>query len=367
MKLLFIVLIFQFLLFPVTGVFAEEHSGHAEYEADQYQCSMHPWIVSDKPGNCPICGMKLTKVHQETAKRDLIKGRSTVEISPERRQLIGITKGKVQKRPLVYSVHSVGHVAYNADIVTALSEYRDAYAAARKSLLAPAGPAKEKAMALMEIAEMKLRLAGLSSGQMDQTKTDDFAASILKNSFVPRSLILPEDSVWVDTDLYESDSMLVKPDDKVFISSPILPGQIFEGIVRTVDPVLNEYPRKLRVRIEAAHRNFLKEGMAVDLQVKVDLGEKISIPETALLESGQSQIVFVDQNDGSIAPRQVRAGQHADEYYEIISGLSEGETVITSAAFLIDSESRLRAAAQSFAKTSLAEAMPAVEHQNKHG
>ena len=85
------------------------------------------------------------------------------------------------------------------------------------------------------------------------------------------------------------------------------------------------------------------------------MGDKLSIPETALLDAGHSQVVFVDQGSSGIEPREVRVGQHADGFYEIVSGLHEGETVITSAAFLIDSESKLKAAAQGFVGKSSAE------------
>ncbi len=341
-----ILILWMFAMSPVLAASAYAAENAPQTPSGQsYQCSMHPWIVSDKPGNCPVCGMRLTKVQGKSLKSEAVKGRTRVEISPERQQMIGVTKDKALTRPLVYSVHSVGHVAYNPDLATTIAEYREAYAVYRNTRKTRTPAYQERAMQLMELAEMKVRLSGLSGQQIEEMKSASFDTRILNNFFAPAGLVLAEGNVWVDTDLYESDSELVKAGDQVLMAAPALPGKVFNGIVRTSDPVLNEFPRKLRIRIETPAEETLKAGMAVDVRIMVKLGDKLSIPETALLDAGHSQVVFVDQGEGRIEPREVQAGQHADGFYEIIAGLHEGETVITSAAFLIDSESRLKAAA----------------------
>lgn len=360
MRFLIAFFLAQLILSPISGLLHAAESKHTEDADVSYQCSMHPWIVSNKPENCPVCGMKLTKIKSGTSQGEVKKGRATVEISPERQQMIGVTKEKAIVRPLVYSVHSVGHVAYNPDIATTLGEYREAYAAYRKTRGTPA--VRDNAMKLMELAELKLRLSGMGSEQVEQVKNSSFNTTILSDSFAPVGVTLPEGSVWVDTDLYESDSELVKPGDEVSMAAAALPGQIFNGTVRVVDPILNEFPRKLRVRIETKHADTLKAGMAVDVRIMVSLGEKLSIPETSLIDSGHTQLVFVDQGNGNIEPREIRVGSQADDYYEVMEGLHAGETVITSAAFLIDSESKLKAAAQGFSKNQNKETAPASGH-----
>ncbi len=364
MKFLLGILILQLFFFPAAAHAAEsDHSNHiTEQSAEYYQCSMHPWIVSDKPGNCPICGMKLTKVRRQDVGGELKHGRTAIEITPERQQLIGITKDKAQIRPLVYSVHSVGHVAYNPDVATALAEYQEAYYAYRKNRGNP--PTKERAEKVLELATLKLRLTGMSSQQLETIKNAGFDTRILSKFFAPEGLVLPAGHVWVDTDLYEPDSEMVKSGDEVMMTSPALPGKTFKGTVRVVDSVLNEFPRKVRARIETEHADTLKASMAVDVQILVHLGEKLSIPEDALIDSGLSQIVFVDQGKGHIEPREVQVGQHADSYCEIVAGLHEGETVITSANFLIDSESRLRAAALGFSKNNSTGGVPVAGHHH---
>lgn len=350
------------LLLPLAGaVHAEaQHESHASF---YYQCSMHPWITSDKPGNCPVCGMKLTKVHKNNESNVTVKGRTSIEIDSDRQNLIGVTKGKAAVTPLTYSVHSVGHVAYNPDVATSLAEYREAYAAYRTTRGNSSERLRDQAMKTMELAEMKLRISGFSSEQFEQVKNASFDGRVVKNFFAPENLILPEGSVWVDTDLYETDSEAVKIGDKVLMAAPALPGKVFEGTVKTSDPLLNEFPRKLRVRIETPHADALKAGMAVDVRIMVELGSKLAVPEEAVLDSGHSKIVFVENENGRIESREVQTGHLADGHYEIIAGLHEGETIITSGAFLIDSESRLRAAAQGFTKKTQ-EAAPSTGHRH---
>jgi len=363
MKFLFAILIAQLILFPVPGALHAEDS-HAQHTEPYYQCSMHPKIISDKPGNCPICGMKLTLVQPSSAKGEIKNGRAAVEISPERQQMIGLTKEKAVIRPLIYSVHSVGNVAYNPDIAMSLAEYREAYAAYRKTRANPSESVKERGMKVLELAELKLRLSGMSGQQAQQVKNASFDTRVINNFYSPEGLDLPEGRVWVDTDLYESDSEVVQPGQKVDMTSPTLPGKKFRGTVRTTDSVLNEFPRKVRVRIETEDDMILKPGMAMDVRIMVELGDKLAVPESALIDSGHEQIVFVDQGNGHIEPREVQAGQNAGGYYEIVAGLHEGETVVTSAAFLVDSETRLRAAAQSFSQRKAGEAAPGEGHRH---
>ncbi len=362
MKLFKSFLILQLVLLPFCGALHAEPA-HAEESASYYQCSMHPWIVSDKPGNCPVCGMNLTQVHGR-ASGEVNQGRTSVVISPERQRMIGVTTVKAEVRPLVYSVHSVGHVAYNPDVAVALGEYREAYNAFRKVRGTPNEKLRERAMQLMELAELKLRLAGVGSQQFEVIKNASFDTRVLDDFFAPEGLKLPAGHAWIDADLYESDSELVKAGDEVSMSSPAIPGKIFSGVVRTSDALLNEFPRKLRIRIETEQGDVLKAGMAVDIRIMVKLGDKLSVPEDALIDTGHTQLVFVDLGGGSIEPREVQPGQLADGYYEIVAGIHEGERVVTSAAFLIDSESRLRAAAQNFSQKNSAEAAPVSGHRH---
>jgi len=113
----------------------------------------------------------------------------------------------------------------------------------------------------------------------------------------------------------------------------------------SLDPNLTVETRSLRVRIKVPNPGgLLKLEMFVNAAIKADLGMTLALPESALLDSGTRKLAFVDLGEGRIEPREVRIGRAADGYYELLSGVKEGEKVVTSANFLIDSESRLKAA-----------------------
>lgn len=345
--------IILFLSFPNLAFTETDHSGHSqatgEVEKALYQCSMHPQIISDKPGNCPICDMRLTKIEGTSSKASGFGDHATIQVSSERRQLIGLTTSVAEERELKTTLHVAGHVAYNPDLYDTLGEYREAFEAYRRTRKSSNPEARNRADEIMKLAELKLRLAGFSKEQMDQVM---FASSgyqyFSSGIFVPPNLGLSEGAVWVNADVYEPDSELVKAGQKISLTAPALPGEIFYGEVKTVDPVFNAMTRIARVRLEVPHQDKLKPGMTADVGIEVDLGTKLSVPSDAVFNTGQNQLVFVDLGNGQIQPRQVRAGFYADGYYEILSGVESGEMVVDSATFLVDSESRLRAAVESF-------------------
>ena len=355
MKPLFVFALILLLLFPKIALAETDHSKHTELLAETsqtktlYQCPMHPNIISDKPGNCPICGMRLTKIESDTSDTSALQDHSTIRISPERRQLIGITTAIAEERVLTSTLHVAGHVAYNPDLYDTFGEYREAFEAYRKTRKSSNPVARERGEEIMRLAELKLRLAGFSKEQMEQISFASGGNQYFSSGvFVPPHLEFNEGAVWVNADVYEPDSELIKPNQKVIVTAPALPGIVFEGEVKTIDPVLNAMTRIARVRMEVPGDHQLKPGMTADVAVLVPLGTKLVVPREAVFHTGENQLVFVDHENGEIEPRQVQVGHEADEYNEILSGLNAGEKVIDSAMFLIDSESRLRSALKSF-------------------
>lgn len=375
--------------FFATGCKGKVHQSGQHGGKALYQCAMHPQIVSDKPENCPICGMRLMRVDQPssaTAKKaskgkgkilyyqhpmrpDItsptpakdemgmdyipihegessesgaitIPGHGEVNISPERQQLIGVKTTTAQRILLNVTIRAVGRVAYDPELYNFLSEYKQAVAAEERIKESPLPQVRERAEALIRSSELKLRQLGLTEDQMKELLKADQANS---------NLLLPSDKAWVYGEIYEYEMKLVKPGQKAQITTPALPGMTFEGKIIAIDPILNAMSRTLKVRIEVINQDkALTPEMFVDVVIEAPLGEKLAIPEDALFDMGDKQFVFVDQGEGRLVPTEIKVGHEADGYYEILEGLTEGEKVVNSANFLIDSESRFRAAAKGF-------------------
>jgi len=336
------------LFFPKFLVAETDPSAHAEEVKAVYQCPMHPFIISDKPGNCPICGMKLVRIDRNAA-TSMVPGHSDLTITPEQRRLIGVKTTTVEEKPLSVTVHAAGHVAYNPDIYNALAEYREAFGEFKQTRKSSNQIVRDRASDVLRLAELKLRLAGFSKEQMEQIQFASGGNQYFSSGiFIPENLALHEGAIWVNADIYEPDSELVQPGLKSRLIVPALPGKEFEGEIKTVDPVLNAMTRIVRARIEIMNAPELKSGMSVDVYMEVSKGTKLAVPEDSVLNSGEKQLVFVDHGNGNIEPREVKTGFQGDHFYEVISGLSAGEKVISSATFLIDSESRLRSAVQHY-------------------
>ena len=344
----------------------------------RYQCAMHPQIVSDRPGVCPICQMELQRVDDEAGGRgrivfyrhpmrpeitsptpakdemgmdyvpvyeeDLhgeggIPGRAAFTLSAERQQLIGVRTDTVERRTLAVAIRAVGKVAYDPGLYQAIVEYREALRAKSALTGASMPEAREGADTLVRAAALKLRQQGISEAQVRDVSRD------------PVSLLLPGKEVWVYAQVYEYEVELVRPGDEMIVTVPSLPGRTFRAAVVAVDPIVNPTTRTARVRARVSTPDAaLRPETFVNVALQVPLGEKVAVPEGAVLDTGRQRIVFVVQGEGRFAPRAVELGREAQGWYEVLDGVAPGERVVTSANFLIDSESRFRSAVAAFAK-----------------
>lgn len=168
-------------------------------------------------------------------------------------------------------------------------------------------------------------------------------------------------SLWLLADVFEQDLSLVRQGQSAKITVNAYPGKSFDGKVAFVYPTLTPETRTAKVRVELANRGgLLKPAMyaSVELLAGRPKGTILAVPDSAVLDSGTRQIVLVQRGEGAFEPRQVKLGMYGDGYVEVLDGLQAGETVVTSANFLIDSESNLKAALGSFGTAEQKSAAP---------
>ena len=338
-----------FLIFKKTPSATIEHKREVSSEKSKkqlYHCPMHPTYISDKPGDCPICGMRLVPMKEEDVSHKEhetagVPGQATVTISPEREQLIGVKTDVVKKQKLVFKIRATARIAHDPELYNAIIEYQRAISTRDEIKKAnPSADVLKQAESLIKSSYLKLRHSGLSETQIKEMSKEE----------LPTNLILVGNgagTVWVYAQIYEYEIGLVKPGQMIEVTSISLPGKNFSGKIKSVDTYLDAETRSLRVRAEVRNpEGLLKPNMFVDAIINVDLGEKLAISEDAVLDSGTRQIVFVKKGAGKYEPREVKLGHEAEGLYEVISGVNEGEEVATSANFLIDSESKLKSAIQ---------------------
>src|SRR4029077_20083590 len=158
--------------------------------------------------------------------------------------------------------------------------------------------------------------------------------------------------VWVLIDIAERDLTQVTVGTKVIVRPRALPGQTFAGAVSLIYPHLHAQPRTARIRSEVPNPDeVLRPAMYVDAEIETGTpGPVLAVPESAVLDSGARQAVLIDKGEGRFEPREVKLGRRGGGFVEITDGLSEGEAVVTSANFLIDAESNLKAALKGFSE-----------------
>jgi len=370
---------------PASAAPAHDHgkSGGAS-DVAYYTCPMHPAVHSDKPGQCPICGMALTPVLTSTLES------GEIVIDDARRAAVGIRTGKAVRAPMTRSLRAVGRVAYDEtrlrDVTLKLSGWitklhvtqtgqpvrqgqllftlysPELFAAQQEYLLA-----RPRADALARAAERKLALWGLTAAQIakvaergEPLEDVPFYAPaggyVIEKNVVEGAMvqagerlfrIAALDKVWVEADIYEADLRSVRLGQRVTVELSYLPGATFDGKVAYVYPYLDPASRTGKVRIELSNQGKeLKPDMYATVSFAVDLGPRLQIPLDAVVYTGPRRLVFVDLGQGRLRPQEVTLGARTDDAVEVLTGVAEGDTVVTSGNFLVAAESRIRSASK---------------------
>ena len=408
------VVLAAFSLFAIPQIMFHAGGSASSRDGGAYYCPMHPSYTADRPGDCPICNMKLVRRADAkgkggrrilfyrnpmgagdaspVAKKDAmgmdyipvyedevrnapssVPDHAVAEIPVARQQLIGVKLGGVEKRAFTKEIRTVGRVAFDPELYSAQQEFLSALVSADKAHGGPYPEVAERSKALAEAARTRLELLGMSKDEM--VELEKIAAQdrnlILPSAVGPPSPQLageeaappvPVRKVWVYATVYEYELPFVKVGSKVRVRVPTFPDKEFSGGVRALDPVLDAATRSIRVRASVEDpEGLLKPEMYVDVYLGSDLGELVAVPEEAVMYTGEHTIVFVAQGEGFFEPRDVTLGAKAQGFYEIREGLVAGERVAISGNFLIDSESRLQAALAGMA----GQRLKGTEH--KHG
>jgi multidrug efflux pump subunit AcrA (membrane-fusion protein) len=375
------------LLFSGCG---RNDAGSAVGKIAKFHCPMHPAVVSDKPGDCPICGMKLVPIEEQSTApvSGTVPGLTAVSIMPEARQRMGLTLGTVEKRPLVRNIRTSARIVADETRLFRVTTKIDGWV--DKLFVSTTGQAVRQgdplltiyspqlvsaqqeylsvlrlASGLKESARQRLRLWDISDEQIDRLEKTGQVEKTLTlyapaNGFVtekdvlagqkimpgePLMVIADLSTVWGDADIYESDLPYITANMPIELSLPYWPGKTFSGKVSFVSPSLDRETRTLKIRLEIPNpESLLKLEMYGDATLSYSLGEKLTAPESAIMKTGERIYAFRDDGDGRLVPVEVTVGVRDGGYYEILSGLNDGDRVVTAANFLVDSESSMRAA-----------------------
>ncbi len=331
------------------------------------------------------------------------ESRSEFTVSPRRQQLIGVRTEPVEIRPIEKSIRTVGvvkldetriehihtkfsgwidkvfvdytwqHVSkgeplfsvYSPDLVSTQEEYL--LALRSNDILGDSDfpDISEGAGSLLEATKRRLRLWDVSENQIREiAETGKVKDSIVvyspvsghvveKNAYENMYVepmttiytIADHSNVWVDVDIYENEIPLVSLGEKATMTLASYPGEEFPGRVTFITPHLDNKTRTVKVRLQFPNPDLkLLPEMYGDVSFDIPLGEKLAIPESAVIRTGTKDIVFVDKGNGNMQIRRVELGGKAGGYYEVLKGLERGDMVVTRANFLIDSESKIQAA-----------------------
>ena len=323
----------------------------AEEDSNFYGCGMegeeHVFLIQGVKGmTCPMCGMPLKELTKEEA--DRLKGVvSRVKIKGDEIRLAGVKTEPVRKLHLYKEIRTVGRVAYDPQLAIAQEEFISSLKALDKIQEGGILEIKERSKDLLESSKRKLRLLGLSLKQIKELE---------KTREVQKSLILPEKKMWIYGAVYEYELSWVKVGGKIKVTTASLPGEEFNGVISSLNPVLDPKTRSVRFRAEVENPDLkLIPEMYVDVVIQSRYmgpsGEHmvLAIPKAAVLDTGTRKIVWIDKEGGEYEGRVVKIGPGATstidgrkgKFYPILKGLNEGELVVTKANFLIDFQSQI--------------------------
>lgn len=381
----------------------ESHGASAPAESRKvlyWYDPMHPNYKADKPGIAPDCGMDLVPMYEGQGGVE----EGMIKVTPERQRALGVRTTQVEEKVIARTLRTSGQVVpdetriahvhvktpgwienvyvdfvgqmvkkgqplftfYSPDLVATQEEY---LIAKRGQQSLGASPYKEVAHhseSLLASARQRLKLWDLSDAQirrLDETGQVNRTITVYSpvTGYVTERKAYPQISVtgdtdiytltdlsrvWVTADVYESELPYVKVGQPASIKLSYVPGKNFKGRVTYSYPMLDPQTHTAKVRIDVPNAGLLlKPNMFADVELQINYGRHMVVPQEAVLNSGTMQTVFVVHEDGKFEPREVTVGPTVDGQTIIEFGLEPGESVVSSGNFLLDSESRMKSSA----------------------
>lgn len=377
----------------------------AAAHAGRFWCPMHPEVSSDDPeARCPKCGgMKLLpRAAPPAAPAPAgVPGLAAVALDPARTQLIGVRTARATRQRLAAQVRAVGFVTADEKRLALVTARFTGFV--QRLLVSQSGERVEKGQVLATVysqelvsaqqvflnsvkwadkqgsggvqggveydARKRLELLGVAAedvaeiGRRGQPLLDvplraPVTGYVARKAALPGLYVQPGtelfqladlSTVWVAADVYERDLDRVQVGQRTRLTLPSRPGETFTGRVQLVYPAVNPESRTVQARMEFRNPGLrLKPGMYADVLLDVPGVEAVTVPVDAVVDTGELQYVFLARPGGRFEPRAIRLGARGDGRVAVAEGLAEGDEVVTTANFLVDSESRLRAAVEGF-------------------
>lgn len=320
---------------PMTGC-GKQTSG-VESKQAVYHCPMHPRYTANKPGECPICHMDLVLVESTPKPAEEQAGdRVMVNVPGDKEQWIGVRTAVVVSKQLEKKFRAAATVAYDPDLNTVFAEHRELLAARDRAARANDPAALARATAMVNASRIRLAQQGLSENQIDRSLLQEAGKSNRRGKGRTN-----ESTRWIYVQVYENEAVLIKPGQKVDLTSSAL-SSLMEGTVESVDRIVDMDSRTVRVRVLVSGA-LPWSRMYLEAAIRVPLGDLLAVPKEAVIDTGIRRLVYVKTQEGHYAPRDVTLGRETDDDFEVIDGLMEDDVVAASGQFLIDSEARLRA------------------------
>jgi Cu(I)/Ag(I) efflux system membrane fusion protein len=353
-----------------------------------YQSAMHPWIKSDRPGRCTICGMELTPIYEGETGFDETAG-SVVALTPSQVRVLNVQTAEVKKQPLARTLQVAGMIDDDATRHRILSAWVDGrieklYVNFTGAEVAEGEPLadiysppllqaerdyRQLSGELKKNTALRLRQMGLTPAQiaaLDRKPDDVLTSQILSpvgGTVVSQNVFAGEyvragaklfeiadfATMWFQFRAYEQDLPWIEPGQCVIVTTPSLPGKKFEGKVAFIDPNFDDATRSTKVRVELPNplvngRRELLHRLYADGTVTVAAPEVLAVPRSAVIETGREAVVYVDKSGGAYERTVVTTGRRGDALVEILAGLEEGDKVVVQGNLLLDGQAEMNRA-----------------------